>query len=44
MHGLWRYTVAATLQNGTRVRSKESVRWYCVRGDPEPLGLGDAPT
>ena len=43
MHGLWRYTVAAVLQDGTRVRSKESVRWYCVRGDPEPVGPSDVP-
>ena len=43
MHGLWRYTVAAVLAGDVRVRSKESVRWYCVRGDPSPVRSGDAP-
>lgn len=43
MYGLWRYTVAAVLENGSRVRSRESVRWWCVRGDDVPVGAGDAP-
>ena len=43
MYGLWRYTVAATMPNGTRVRSKESVRWYCVRGDDVIRGPADPP-
>ena len=44
MYGLWRYTVAVVLQDGgKRVRSRESVRWWCVRGDDQPVGPGDAP-
>ena len=43
MYGLRRYTVAAVLADGYRVRSKESVRWWCVRGDDAPVGAGDAP-
>ncbi len=43
MHGLWRYTVAAVLSDGKRIRARESVRWWCVRGDESPVGTGDAP-
>ena len=42
-YGLWRYTVAATMSDGVRVRSKESVRWWCVRGDDVPAGVDNPP-
>ena len=43
MYGPWRYTVAAVTATGHRVRARESVPFWVVRGDDEPIGQGDEP-
>lgn len=43
MYGPWRYTAAYVTSNGLRVRSRESVPFWVVRGDDEPVGAGDEP-
>ena len=43
MYGRWLYTAAAVMHNGVRVRARESVPFWVVRGDDEPVGAGDEP-
>ena len=43
MYGRWRYTAGVVMHNGVRVRSRESVIFWVVRGDDEPVGPGDEP-
>ena len=43
MYGRWRYTAAVVTHNGVRIRSRESVVFWVVRGDDERIGAGDEP-
>ena len=43
MYGRWLYTVGLVTHNGVRIRSRQSVPFWVVRGDDATVGAGDPP-